>query len=229
MGDDCKFEIPEACRELGNTSVESLNEKRHVAKNFIQAFTKNVAPHKDLYETNEVWTKSVRGRFIDICTSDCYAIPKDRCTKRGEFLVDYIWEEKENGRRILLAGESEWGSDRYGKSHWYLVEEDFEKLLAIKAPFKVLIFSSYCNLGESQGAVEGDFSIGFAMKRLEASLRNYGHHIPGEVYIFIDFPQTGDKNSTGIYQSFIWTARNFGKADVEFEDSGNGELIRSTV
>jgi hypothetical protein len=226
MSGDSRFEIPEDCREFGDTSVESLNEKRQVAENFIQAFTKNVAPHKDLDESNKEWTKSVRGRFIDICPSDCCALPKDRSNKKGEFLVDYIWEEKENGRRILLAGESEWGSDKFGKPHWYRVEEDFEKLLTVKAPFKVLIFSSNFEFEKSQGTVEGGFSIGFAKKRLEAFLGKYGHHIPGEVYIFIDFPQTGIPGGDGKYQSFIWLAKKFGKEEVELISVPGGDLTR---
>jgi hypothetical protein len=223
MGEKCRFEIPEECRQFGEASFDLRIE---VATNFIHGFSKQVAPEKDLDESNDEWTKSVRGRFIDICPSDCYAVPKDRSTVRGEFLVDYIWEEKEDGRRVLLAGESEWGSDMYGKPHWYRVEEDFEKLLSVKAPFKVLIFSSNYKLEESQGAVEGDFSIGFAAKRLNASLGNYGHHIPGEVYIFVDFPRTGIPGGDGKYRSLIWAAMNYGKAKVELANGPEGDLIR---
>jgi hypothetical protein len=225
MGNESRFKIPENCREFGGTN---FGKRRLVANEFIQEFTKHVAPHKDLDERNEEWTKAVRGRFIDICPTDCCAVPKDRCTAKGEFLVDYIWEEKEDGRRILLACESEWGTDRFGRTHWYRVEEDFEKLLAIKATFKVLIFSSNCKLVGSQGTVEGDFSIGFAKDRLEASLRNYGHHISGEVYIFIDFPQTGIPNGDGRYRSFIWIAKKLGKSDVKFEVGEEHDLKRPT-
>jgi hypothetical protein len=224
MGDDSKFEIPESCRGFGQAG--SCEKRLEFARKFIREFTKQIAPPRALDESNEEWTKWVRGRFIDICPSDCEAVPKDRCTPKGEFLVDYIWEEKENGRRILLAGESEWGSDRYGKPHWYRVEEDFEKLLPLKAPFKVLIFSSNSRLLENQGTVEGDFSIGFAKDRLETSLGNYTHHIPGEVYILIDFPQTGDQGGNGEYQSLVWQAERFGKSEAKLQKLGSGQLTR---
>jgi hypothetical protein len=226
MGDDCRFEISEECRIFGEASFD---ERRRVAKDFIQVFTEQVAPSKELGEPNEEWTNCVRGRFIDICPSDCCALPKVRFSAKGEFLVDYIWhrwEDEENGRRLILAGESEWGADRYGGIHWDLVEEDFEKLLVIKAPFKVLIFSSNLKMGDSEGAEQGDYSLGFAKRKVEASLRNYGHHIAGEVYIFIDFPRTGDPNSPGEFRSFIWISRSLGRADGKLEDALGGELIR---
>jgi len=228
MGDDCRFKIPEECRKFGDTSEECLIEKRQVAEEFIQKFTKQVAPPKYLDCSNKAWTQSVRRRFIEICPEGCYALPSDPLTRKGEHLVDYTWAEVENGKRVLLASESEWGSDKYGKPHWYRVEEDFEKLLSVKAPFKVLIFSSNCKVGESLGSVEGDFSIGFAKRMLETSLGNYGHHIPGEVYIFIDFPQTGVADSPGIFRSFIWLADQYGKAKVELRKAGHGDLIRPT-
>ena len=223
MRNESRFEIPDKCREFGETSFD---KRLDTAKRFIEKFVESVAPPKALDESNDEWTKCVRGRFIDICPSDCYAIPKDRCTPKGEFLADYTWEEKENGKRLLLASESEWGTDRFGKVHWYRVEEDFEKLPSIKATFKVLIFSSDEKLPESKGAVEGDFSIGFAKNRIEAALSNFGQHLAGETYILIDFPRTGKPESNGIYRSFIWVARKFGKGEVKFEDGGNGDLIR---
>jgi hypothetical protein len=214
MENDCKFEIPEKCREFGKTVFD---ERRLVANKFVQEFAKHAAPPKDSDERNEEWTRSVRGRFIEICPIGCRPIPENRQSTRGEFLVDYLWEEKENGRRIILAGESEWGMDKYGKNpRWRPVEADFEKLLAVKSPFKVLIFSSNCNLPDSQGEMDGDFSIGFAKERLEASLRRYGHHIPGEVYVFID----------GKFQSSIWLAKQFGKETVNLLEGPGGDLIR---
>jgi hypothetical protein len=108
-----------------------------------------------------------------------------------------------------------------------MVEEDFEKILSIKALFKVLIFSSDGKLEDSSGAVEGDFSIGFAKKQLKASLEGYGHHLTGEVYIFVDFPATGDPNGPGVFQSFIWQVKKFGAAgEVRFEDGPNGTFLQ---
>jgi len=223
MGKDLKFEIPENCRELGDAGEEILREKLKVAKMFIERFVERVAPPKSVDDSDEAWTQSVRRRFIEICPEGCYALPGDPLTRKGEFLADYTWAEEENGKRVLLASESEWGSGRFGRIHWTPVEHDFEKLLAIKAPFKVLIFSSIC---EPSGTMEEtDFSFEYAKERIKASLQNYGHRLPGEVYIFIDFPQTREPGP-GKYQSFIWLARQFGKAEVEFENTGGKNLSR---
>ncbi|MGO9776977.1 MAG: hypothetical protein ACLPM3_10380 [Terracidiphilus sp.] len=224
MGNDCKFEIPKECRDFSETNFV---ERMRVAKSFIQEITKQVAPQKEIEDSNAAWTTSVRSRFINLCPSDCCPRPDDPRTKRGEFLVDYTWEEKEKGKRVLLAAESEWVIDRWAKSHWYLVEQDFEKLLSVKATFKVLIFSSILKLAKSQATFMGPFTPEFAKERLAASLGNYGHHLPGEVYIFIDFLQTGVPGGDMIYQSFLWLSKKYGKSDVEFEDVGRGLLTRA--
>jgi hypothetical protein len=91
----------------------------------------------------------------------------------------------------------------------------------------VFIFSSICKSDELKPNPETDFTFEYAKKELKSSLENYGHHLPGEVYIFIDFPQTR-KPGLGKYQSFIWLAKKFGKAEVDFEDAGKGKLIRPT-
>ena len=224
MGNDCKFEISEQCREFGDAREEILSEKLKVAKKFIEKFVAKVAPPMSVDDSDEAWTQSVRKRFIEICPEGCYALPGDAVTRKGEYLADYTWAEKMNGKRVLLASESEWGSGRYGRVHWTPVEHDFEKLLAIKAPFKVLIFSSICEpYGSKQ---ETDFTFEYAKQQIKASLQNYGHHEPGEVYIFIDFPQTR-KSGSGKYQSFIWLAKKFGKDEVEFEKGPDGNLVRT--
>lgn len=224
MGNDCRFEIPENCREIGDAGEEILNEKLKIARSFIEKFVERVATPKSVDDSDEAWTQSVRRRFIEICPEGCYALPGDPLTRKGEYLADYTWAEEGNGKRVLLASESEWGSGRFGTIHWTPVEHDFEKLLAIKSPFKVLIFSSICNSVESMQ--ETNFSFAFAKQRLKASLENYWHHIPGEVYIFLDLPQTRIPGGDGKYQSFIWRAKKFGRAAVVFEDGPEGKLVR---
>jgi hypothetical protein len=219
--DGSKFVVPAACRTFETANFE---ERLSAAETLIEAFVEKVAPPLALDDKNEEWTKSVRGRFIDICPSDCDPSPKDRCTSKGEFLVDYTWEEKRDGKRILLASESEWATDRFGKVHWCFVEEDFEKLLSVKAIFKVLIFSSDYSKPGCEGDRNGDFSIGFAKKRIADSLKNYGHHMAGEVYVFIDFPHRAPI-SEGLYRSFIWIVKKHGTGDLEFHEDGKDHKL----
>jgi hypothetical protein len=226
MGADRRFEIPERCRALGRTA--GFVRRLQAAEDFIRAFVERVAPPKSLDDSDEAWTQAIRKRFIEICPKACYALPSDHMTAKGEYLADCTWAEESNGKRLLLACESEWGTCQYGRTYWPHVEYGFEKLLAIKAPFKVLIFSSYDKPGGSKPNAETNFSFGHARQRLGTSLRNYAHHIPGEVYIFIDFPQTGIAGDNGRYQSLIWLATKPRADKVELQVGPTGNLIRPT-
>ena len=229
MAGDCRFEIPKTCRDFGDAREEILSEKLRIAKNFIEKFVERVATPKGMLDaSDEAWTQSVRRRFIEICPKGCYPLPSDWMTSKGEYLADYTWAEEENGKRVLLACESEWGTRRYGRTYWSPVEHDFEKLLAIKAPFKVLIFSSYDEkkAGCSKPAPESNFTFDFAKGRLKDSLEHYGHHLPGEAYIFIDFPQTGEPNGRGRYQYAIWLPKRYGTQEVAFDRCGGDKLSR---
>ena len=132
--------IPMGVRDFkaGNTS-----ERRDFAKKFVEEFVRNVAPPKYRKDAASAWTDRIRNQFMELCPGDCDAVP-NKSKDWKEYLVDFTWMEKEGlGGRFLLACESEWASDRFGtQTRWGLVEEDFEKLLAVKASFKLLIFSS---------------------------------------------------------------------------------------
>jgi hypothetical protein len=219
---DERFDIPQECRSFDQ---ENLVKRREVAKGFVTAFVEKAAPPLILDDPNGQWTNSIRTRLRDICPADCDYLPENPCSSKGEFLVDSTWEEKKRGHRILLAVESEWGTDRYGENpQWRPVEADFEKLLVIKAPFKLLIFSSNCKLGELEGIPDGDFPIEFAKKRIETSLEGYGHHLAGEVYIFVDFPRNSNTRH-GTSRSFVWQAKKCGEDnDVAIEHLLKGGL-----
>jgi hypothetical protein len=223
--DEERFDITSNCRDFDE---ENLDMRLEVARGFVTEFAAHAAPQRSLDDSNKEWTRSIRRRLNAMCPNDCYMCPPDPDSSKGEYLVDFVWGEKNLGQRVLLAGESEWATDRYGKeTRWSLVEEDFEKLLSVKAPFKVLVFSSDLNIAESLGALDGDFSIGFAKTRLKASLKGYGHHLAGEVYVFIDFPATGDPAGPGLFRSFIWQVKTFGAAGaVIFTDGPTGKLLR---
>jgi hypothetical protein len=224
MSDNRKLVISEVCRVLGK---RSLNRRREFAETFVKRLFEAPAPPKEVDDRDEAWTRWIRTRLIEICPKDCYALPDDPSTVKGEYLVDYTWAEEEIGKRVLLACESEWGTGWFGSTNWYRVEHDFEKLLAVKAPFKVLMFSSCCEPGKSRPGQETNFSLEYAQRRLRTSLANYWHHIPGEFYIFIDLPQTGKQGDDGVYTSFFWSAEKFGKAnEVEFEVGWKDKLAR---
>jgi hypothetical protein len=221
VADNRSFEVHKECRDFGETNSDA---RLRTAKRFVEKFVKTVAPFKKFDERDETWTLAVRRRLIEICPKGCYALPDDPYAAKGGYLADFAWLEEGRMKRLLLACQTEWGTGWSGGANWAFVEHGFEKLLAIKAPFKVLIFSS---VGKPYGTMEEtDFSLEYAKFRLKASLRNYAHHLPGEAYIFVDFPQTRIRNGDGEYQSLIWLAKKFGRQAVKLEPGPKGALIR---
>lgn len=223
MASICKLDVPEECRTL--SGQRNFTQRLRVAREFIKLFVDRIAPPKSLGDSDKAWTQAVRRRFIEICPQGCYAHPSNPLTRRGEYLADYTWLG-EAGGRVLLAGESEWGTVRFNRTSWARVEQDFEKLLVIKAPFKVLVFSSVCGAKASQNESDINFTFDYAQKKLKAYLENYWDHLTGEVYIFVDFPQTRVKGGNGRYQYAIWQAREYGMQGVVFDDIGGDRLSR---
>jgi hypothetical protein len=215
--------IPMSCRDF---KVGSTNERRRFAKEFVEEFVRGVAPNKRLKDSAKVWTDQIRSQFMKMCPEDCDTVPNKKEDWK-EFLVDFTWMEKGQGGRVLLACESEWASDRFGtQTRWGLVEEDFEKLLAVKAPYKLLIFSSIPESLRTNSDPEVNFSIQHAKDRIAISLRKYWHHLSGETYMLLDFPGTGDKDGDGVYDAYIWIAENDGEAEIKFDDLAGGKLNR---
>ena len=68
MDVETRMKIPESCRQF---SGGNSNERLRVAESFIKKFVKKAAPPKSLDDSDEAWTRSVRGRFIEICPVDC--------------------------------------------------------------------------------------------------------------------------------------------------------------
>ena len=223
MGNDCRFKIPEECREFGE---KSFDRRREVAKEFVGKFVERVATPKTLDESDEAWSQSIRRRFFEMCPADCYPLPDAPWNAKGEFIADVTWAEIDKEKRILLACEIEWGTVWHGKTNWSHVAEHFDKLMPIKSPLKVFIFSSDDPPEGEEAIAEGVFSVESAKERLEVSLKNYGHHLAGEVYIFIDFPRTHEPESPGIYRSFIWMAKEFGKQEVKLIKGPGDNLVR---
>jgi len=222
MEDNRKFDIPEDFRGFSSAGLE---ERRRLAEGFIRSFVENLAPSKADDDSDETWTRVVRARFIEICPKNCYALPSNAGSREGEYLADYTWSEENEGGRVLLAGESEWGSGRFGKTYWAPVEIDFEKLLPIKARLKVLIFSS--DSGHSSQQDPGtNFSFEYACSRIRDSLESYWDHLAGETYIFIDLPKTRVPGGDGKYWSLIWVAKEFGRNEVELLLGPEGKLAR---
>lgn len=90
--------------------------------------------------------------------------------KLNQWLVDLIWWNDRAGQRgVELAVESEWNI------HAGDVVDDFEKLLAVKSPLKLMIYRVSNKTRQS------------VWDALQRAMREYRHHVKDENYIFCEF------------------------------------------
>ena len=81
------------------------------------------------------------------------------------------------------------------------IQHDFEKLLSVKAPFKLMIYSS--RLGNADAILEN----------IMLSIVNYGHHLLGETYMFIDYSENNPEKIHGSFIASIWQPKSSGRQD----------------
>jgi hypothetical protein len=226
MNDSGKVEFYKDCRDFGSTNMP---RRLDLGTRIIHRLVHEVRPQVGSQNTDPEWTRAILTSLAAICPQDCCHAPAFRQDFKKcrihEFLVDFIWEEEAHPNRILLACESEWSSDKFGKeTNWAKVEEDFEKLLVIKAPFKLLVFSSNSQPNQSDDS-DRNFIAKHAKCKLEDSLKRYGHHLPGETYIFVDFPYNSGRTDTP-YRSFTWQSKEMALQNVKLEE-GPTNLVES--
>jgi hypothetical protein len=99
--------------------------------------------------------------------------------------------------------------------------------LSIKAPFKLLLFSSLPYPRKTYPDPNLDFSIQHALDRIKISLRDYPHY-PGETYMLLDFPATAVTGGDGVYDAYIWIAEKKLEEEVEIDPLASGKLNRPT-
>ena len=184
----------EACLEL---PADNLGERMAAANELIELLRKrgSTAP---LSDSREDWTKWIKGNLYDLIVPSRWIVsPLTRARTKGEFLtLDLCVEEREFPKRILLAAESELdnGVNRLGE-----ILKDFEKLLAVKSPFKLMIFSS-----ENRETTNEIIRAGIIR-----DLEGYGHHLRGETYILVDYNENSGKN--GSFISHVWQPTSNGR------------------
>ncbi|MGA2888535.1 MAG: hypothetical protein ABSE51_10830 [Terracidiphilus sp.] len=91
----------------------------------------------------------------------------------------------------MLVVESEIDDTKYRRQP---IEKDFEKLLAVKSLFKLMIFST-----EKRG-----FTNDNAIEAFGLYLEPYGHHLLGETYIFIDYNESNPQGVNGSFIAHTW-------------------------
>src|SRR5438067_1607209 len=137
----------------------------------------NSIPAEAKTDEPKEWTRAVKQVLCRMASEvyEPYACTEWKGKKLHEFLLDAIWYEKSPGMGILLAVESEWGVDSRSGPRESQIIDDFEKLMVIKAPVKLMIY-------ESKDKEQNDL----IMKRIAEYLSRYSQHVEGETYCLLN-------------------------------------------
>jgi hypothetical protein len=113
----------------------------------------------------------------------------------GEFLLDAVWWRRLTPHaveHIALAVESEfagWAKNRNDVATEVI--KDFEKLLVVKSPLKLMIFCSWYGKRDTDLTPMRDQ----IWSQLRQCIAQYSHHIEGEKYLFLDTGVLGDRDA----------------------------------
>jgi hypothetical protein len=118
--------------------------------------------------------------------------------QQPEFMLDLIWWRNKDSNDIDLAVESEWGANN---AIWY----DFGKLLAVKAPLKLLVYSTSNHNRQSLTVREGIE---------EKYMKRFTCHISGECYLLVEFVAPENK----VYAYSFSVPRDGALAEVNFQE-----------
>lgn len=124
-------------------------------------------------DSNPQWTISVRNVMHECGREMGFKVESRRTDKNPdchEWLFDVVWLRNPPDIGMELAAESEWGNPG-------CVQDDFQKLLSVKAPVKVLLFAYKKGSKDSSMVWDG----------IKKYMNDYPHHLAGETYIFMEF------------------------------------------
>lgn len=132
----------------------------------------NSLPHELNGARDKTWTKAVKRVLLKMGKDRGLFVCCHGSQDQGEWLLDLLWMNSKDWR-ILLAVESEWGEPKE-------IEEDFGKLMAIKARRKLLLFSTKNHTGAD-----------LIMERIERAMLAYPYHLEGEEYMALEVTAAG--------------------------------------
>lgn len=139
----------------------------------------------DIDARRPLWTEAVKKIMQDLCANKYMkSIGMEYCAtctvkkiRYHEWLLDVVWYlNTEEEEAIVLALESEW-DNKIG-----CVRDDFAKLLAVKAPIKILLFEAG---KKSRNTAEAH------MRSLTQVSRKWRQHSEGDMIYVINFRDGG--------------------------------------
>ncbi len=131
-----------------------------------------------------------------------YFTPLRRPRIEREWLLGLAWWEP--GRGTVLAAECQWGNAGD-------IAQDFERLMAVKSPLKLLIFASR-RAGAEREDVQLRTDIDAVLHVLGASLADFSQHIEGETYVLLEHVE-----SNSCFHAYEFRVPKDGKLGVSYE------------
>jgi hypothetical protein len=147
-----------------------------------------VCIHSDELHKSKPWTNSLlrdglqllKTQELHLCC--CHGAAQDgEWPQQGEWLLDLVWMDRRHNRgnvesdwRIVLAVESELAPNPAA------IEEDFGKLMSIKAHHKLFFFRPWKQMGAAD-----------IVKAITSMMEGYPYHIAGEEYMVIAIAAQG--------------------------------------
>lgn len=120
----------------------------------------------------EVRTSAIKSALGEIASVRNFYSAPDPKKSQHEYLLDFLWFENSRSNNIVLGVESELSKRK--EDVW----EDFDKLMHIKAPMKLMIWKSINHEKQAPEVLEG----------LRTSyLKNFNQHVKGELYVVLEF------------------------------------------
>jgi len=136
----------------------------------------------DSAENDTAWTQAVRQTLDKIARSLDY---DPVCSRKepacSEVMLDQVWFPLEGDQHFVFAMECEWGNqrDRKGKKYDAVAKDvryDFRKLLHVKAPLKMLVYTA-----------DNDSMRTAIHRQVKDAMIHYPYHVEGECYVFVEF------------------------------------------
>jgi hypothetical protein len=170
-------------------------------KEFVTSFAREVAQGNTTERPD--YTKSIKAALRTAGERLAFYVAPSPGVQK-EFLFDVVWFKSSELNDVVMAAESELGLSEK------LIWEDFQKLLHVKAPLKILVF---------RGA-ESDWAPKVLKGIRQHYLEKFSQHVQGERYIAIEF--LFDKKEAHWWQLDILTDGPIGG---EFEYKGRVNFV----
>ncbi len=145
--------------------------------------------------SDRLWTEKVTALLFAMGKEREFMVCCHGSPDQGEWLLDTTWLIRDQ-HKIVLAVESEWGK-------LAPIEDDFDKLLSIKAPRKLMLF----NTSNHKGANE-------IVEKLASNMLAFPYHLVGEEYMLMEV------TAPGAFRYYFKLEKDGPQNDVTFESAG---------